>query len=116
MDSILVSVKKMLGIVEEDINFDQDIIININSVIMFLNQLGIGPETGFYIADDTKTWSDLIGDRIDLEAVKTYVYLKVRLLFDPPSSAFVLESIDRQIAQLEWRLNVQAEKLVEGGS
>lgn len=113
MTSILTSIKKMLGISEEDTNFDQDIIININSVLMCINQLGIGPESGFTISDSTSTWQDLIGERIDLEAIKTYVYLKVRLLFDPPQSAFVLESIERQIAQIEWRLNVQAESLVE---
>lgn len=113
MTSILTSIKKMLGISEEDTNFDQDIIININSVLMFINQLGIGPESGFTISDSTSTWQDLIGERLDLEAIKTYVYLKVRLLFDPPQSAFVLESIERQIAQIEWRLNVQVESLVE---
>ncbi len=113
MTSILNSIKKMLGISEEDTNFDQDIIININSVLMFINQLGIGPEDGFIITDDTETWGDLIGERNDLEAVKTYVYLKVRLLFDPPQSAFVLESIERQITQIEWRLTVQAEPPLE---
>ena len=113
MTSILTSIKKMLGISEEDTNFDQDIIININSVLMFINQLGVGPEDGFIITDDTETWIDLIGERNDLEAVKTYVYLKVRLLFDPPQSAFVLESIERQIPQIEWRITAQAEPSVE---
>lgn len=113
MDSILVSIKKMLGIGEDDTNFDQDVMIDINTAIMFLNQLGIGPENGFSITGSTEKWSDLLGDRLDLDAVKTYVYLKVRLMFDPPSSAFVLESIDRQITQLEWRLNVQAETVAE---
>lgn len=113
MASILNSIKKMLGVSDEDTNFDQDIIININSVLMFINQLGIGPETGFTISDATATWEELIGERLDLEAVKTYVYLKVRLLFDPPQSAFVLESIERQISQIEWRLNVQAEPPIE---
>lgn len=112
MESILDSVKKMLGIEAEDTHFDQDIILNINSVLMILSQLGIGPETGFVISDKADNWSDLLGDRLDLEGVKTYVYLKVRLLFDPPSTSSVLESIDRQIAQLEWRLNAQAERSV----
>lgn len=117
MNSILNSIKKMLGIHEDDTNFDQDIIININSVLMFINQLGIGPETGFTISDHSTIWSDLIGDRNDIEAVKTYVYLKVRLLFDPPQSSFVLDSIERQIAQIEWRLNIQVETpIVEGGT
>ena len=109
MDSILDCIKKMLGIDIDCTHFDTEIILNINSVFMVLNQLGVGPETGFIISDNTETWSDLLGERIDLEAVKTYIYLKVRLLFDPPSSSFVLDSIDRQITQFEWRLNAQAE-------
>ena len=113
-NSVLTSVKKMLGIESEYTQFDTDIIININSVMMTINQLGIGPVTGFYITGNTETWIGLIGERKDMEAIKTLVYLKVRLLFDPPSSAFVLESIQRQIQEFEWRLNVQAEEpLVE---
>jgi hypothetical protein len=112
MNSILNSVKKALGIDADDEHFDQDIILNINSVFMVLNQLGIGPDEGFYISNATQTWTDFLEERIDLEAVKIYVYLKVRLLFDPPSSAFVLDSIDRQITQLEWRLNVQVENTI----
>lgn len=107
MNSILDTIKKMLGIGEDDTNFDQDIIVNINSVLMSVNQLGIGSESGVFIIDNTKTWTDLLGDRTDLEAIKSYVYLKVRLLFDPPSSSFVIESMERQITQFEWRLNVQ---------
>ena len=113
MDSILNSIKKMLGIEEECTHFDQDIIININSALMVLNQLGIGPSTGLYITDKTSTWDQLLGDRIDLEAAKTLVYLKVKQIFDPPSSSFVMDAIDKQITQLEWRLNVQVEELEE---
>jgi hypothetical protein len=76
---------------------------------MSLTQLGVGPDTGFLITDATQTWVDFLGDRKDLEAVKTFIYLKVRLLFDPPSSAFVLEAMERQIREIEWRLNIQAE-------
>lgn len=117
MDSILTSVKKMLGIEDEYTHFDPDIILHVNSVMMTLAQLGVGPEAGFFIADKTKTWVDFLGDRKDLEAVKTYIYLKVRLLFDPPTSAFVLGATERQITELEWRLNVQVDKpVVEGGT
>ena len=109
MDSILISIKKMLGIAEEYTPFDIDIILHINSVFMILNQLGIGPSSGFRIEDDSATWSDFTEDKLDVEAVKSYIYLKVRLLFDPPSSSAAMESINRLISELEWRLNVAAE-------
>ena len=109
MESILTSIKKMLGITEEYIHFDTDIIICINSVFLNLTQLGVGPVDGFSISDDTSTWYDFIGDTKKFEAVKTYVYLKVKLLFDPPQSSGATEAIDRQIKELEWRLNVAAE-------
>lgn len=109
MDSILTSIKKMLGLSEEQTHFDPDIIMNINSVLMITNQLGIGPENGFVITGYNETWMELLGERKDLEAVKTYIYLKVRLLFDPPTSSFVTDSIERTITQFEWRLNTQAE-------
>lgn len=109
MDSILTSIKKMLGIEQEYTQFDLDIILNINSVLMTLSQLGVGPETGFAIIGAEETWDDFLGDRTDLESVKSYIYLKVRLLFDPPTSSFVLEAMERQINEFEWRLNVQAE-------
>jgi hypothetical protein len=119
MTSILTSIKKMLGIEEADTHFDQDIIMHINSVLMILRQMGVGPATGFYIEDKVKTWPDFLGDSTAIEAVKTYVYLKVRLIFDPPSSSFVLESIKEQIQEFEWRLNVQvdvpAPAVTEGG-
>jgi hypothetical protein len=111
MDSILTSIKKMLGLEEDQTCFDQDIIININSVIMVLSQLGIGPTEGFVITGSTEKWTDLLGERKDLESVKTYIYMKVRLLFDPPTSSFVIESINKMITEFEWRLNIQ----VEGG-
>lgn len=109
MDSILVSVKKMLGIAQDDTNFDSDIILYINSVLMILNQLSLGPETGFMITGADETWVQLLGDRKDVEGVKAYIYLKVKLMFDPPSTSFVLESIKQQITELEWRLNVQVD-------
>ena len=104
--SILTSIKKLLGIAEDYTEFDEDIITHINSVFLNLTQLGVGPEEGFMIEDDTAVWEDFINDSIQLQAVKTYVYLKVKLLFDPPLSSSVTESINRMIAELEWRLNV----------
>ena len=103
--SILTSIKKMLGVAEDYTEFDEDIITHINSVFLNLTQLGVGPEEGFMIEDDTAVWEDFIDDSIRLQAVKTYIYLKVKLLFDPPLSSSVTESFARMIAELEWRLN-----------
>ena len=108
-DSILTSIKKLLGITEEYEHFDQDIIIHINSVFMILNQLGVGPSNGFSITDKTAVWSDFLSDETGIESVKSYIYLKVRLLFDPPTSSAVMESMNRMICELEFRLNVSAE-------
>ena len=104
--SILTSIKKMLGVAEDYTEFDEDITTHINSVFLNLTQLGVGPEEGFMIEDDIAEWKDFINDSVQLQAVKTYVYLKVKLLFDPPLSSSVTESINRMIAELEWRLNV----------
>ena len=109
MESILTSIKKLLGIAEEYEHFDPDIIMHINSVFMILNQIGVGPSEGFTIEDETSVWTDFIPETSNLEAVKTYVHLKVKLLFDPPLSSAVIESINRMISELEWRLNVAAE-------
>ena len=109
MDSILTSVKKIIGISEEDESFDTDLIIHINSVLMILNQLGVGPEDGFSITDKSAVWTDVIGDNKFIEAVKTFVGLKVRLIFDPPTSSAVLDSINKTISELEWRINVMVE-------
>ena len=108
-DSILTSIKKLLGITEEYEHFDQDIIIHINSVFMILNQLGVGPTNGFSITDKTAVWSDFISEEANLESVKSYIYLKVRLLFDPPTTSAVMESMNRMISELEFRLNVSVE-------
>lgn len=115
-ESILMTIKKMLGgsLVETD-HFDMDIIININSVLMQLGQLGIGPPEGFIIQDEDAIWSEFLLERKDLIAVQAYIYLKVKQVFDPPTSSFVLDSVDRQIKELEWRLNVQAEHKPVGG-
>lgn len=109
MDSILTSIKKLLGIVEEDEHFDPDLIMHINSVFMILTQLGVGPSNGFTISDSSSIWSDFIPDLKNYEPVKSYVYLKTKLLFDPPASSTVMESMNRMIAEFEWRLNVTAE-------
>lgn len=108
-ESILTSIKKLLGIPEDYEHFDQDIIIHINSVFMILNQLGVGPTEEFTITDKTAVWSDFISDNKKFESVKTYVYMKVRLLFDPPLSSAVMDCINKVINELEWRLNVAAE-------
>jgi len=109
MDSILTSIKKLLGIGKEYVQFDDDIIMHINSVFMTLTQLGVGSSEGFIIEDDTALWSDFIEDATKLQAVKSYVYLKVKLLFDPPLSAAVIESTNKLINEYEWRLNMAAE-------
>ena len=106
MDSILASIKKLLGVPEEYTQFDSDIIMHINSVFLNLTQLGVGPEAGFSIEDDSAVWSDFISYNVQLNAVKTYMYLKVKLLFDPPLSSSVVESMNHTISELEWRLNV----------
>ena len=112
MDSILTSIKKLLGLGVEDTNFDEELVMHINSVLFTLTQIGVGPATGFSILTSEETWEDYLGwDPIpqELEPVKMYIYLKVRLSFDPPSSSFVLESIQRQISELEFRINLHVE-------
>lgn len=110
MDSILTSIKKMLGLAEEYTPFDDDIIIMINSVFADLTQMGVGPSEGFYIEDETSIWSDFVPDTAKMQSVKSYMYLRVKLLFDPGSiGSSTLASYERQIAQWEWRLNVEAE-------
>ena len=106
MDSILTSIKNLLGIIEECTDFDQIIIMHISSVFSILNQLGVGPATGFSIEDDSAVWSDFIGNDPRLSDVKSFVYLKVRMLFDPPLSSAVAESMNRLASELEWRINV----------
>ena len=109
MESILQSVKKMLGIIPDYTNFDDDIIMHINSVFMILQQLGVGPKEGFAISDQFTLWTDYIKDPVKLQIVKSYIALRVRLLFDPPTSSTHIESIKQQIAEFEWRLNVSVD-------
>ena len=104
-ESILTSIKKVLGIDESYTFFDADVLMHINMAFMVLHQLGVGPSTPFKITDKSATWSDFVGDATDLEGVKTYIYLKVKLVFDPPQSSAAIEAIKQNIAELEWRLN-----------
>ena len=109
MESILTSIKLLLGIKEEYEYFDYQLIMHINSVFFILTQLGVGPSEGFSIEDKFATWNEFLPDEQNLEAVKSYVHLKVKLLFDPPMSTAVTESINRLISELEFRLNAAAE-------
>lgn len=108
-DSILINTKKLLGIDKDYDVFDLDIIIHINSAFTVLQQLGVGPRKGFSISGEKETWSDFFGDSEPIEMVKSYLYLKTRLLFDPPNVGVLHEAMERQISEFEWRLNVQAE-------
>ena len=108
-ESILTSVKKVLGIPEYYEHFDQDILLHLNSVMSILHQLGVGPENGFVVEDDSATWSDLFDGDIDtnkMSYVKSYVCLRVRLLFDPPASSGAIDAMERQMRELEWRITV----------
>jgi hypothetical protein len=110
MDSILTSVKKMLGITEEYTHFDADIVMHINSVFADLAQMGVGPSSGFTIWDSSAIWDDFILDSMLLQSVKSYMYLRVKILFDANSmGSSTLAAYERQISQWEWRLNVAAE-------
>lgn len=116
MGSILTEIKKLLNIQEDDTSFDTDIIIHINSAFFTLNQLGVGPEIPFTISDRTSVWEDFIPDSDkNFAAVKSYVYLKVRLVFDPPTISYVLTSMQNQINEYEWRFREQAEYDNYGG-
>lgn len=107
-ESILTSTKKILGIPADYTVFDVDIITHINSVFSTLHQLGIGPTEGFMINDESSIWADFYTDA-PLNAIKTYVYLRVRLLFDPPTTSYLINSLKEQVKELEWRLNVHRE-------
>lgn len=109
MESILTSIKKLLGIDEDYTQFDTDIMIHINSVFMALTQIGVGPEDGFFIADEYATWEDFTADKTYLNSVKSYMYLRVKLLFDPPLSSAAMDSLKKLADEFEWRLQVAAE-------
>lgn len=115
-DSILTSTKKILGLAAEYTAFDHDIIVHINSVFSDLHQLGIGPADGFMIGDDlSEVWADYVTDDVPpmlLNSVRTYVYLRVKAIFDPPTTGYLVEATQKQIEKLEWRLNVAREGLL----
>ena len=114
-DSILLSIKKLLGMDPiEFTQYDTDLIIHINSVFMILTQMGVGPADGFSIKDKTAKWADFISEDEKLEGVKSYVALKVKILFDPPSGASVLDCTNKMIQELEWRLYSESD-IVRGG-
>lgn len=108
--SILTSTKKILGLAEDYTVWDLDIITHINSAFSDLTQLGVGPPAGFMIEDETAQWTDFLGDDLQLNSVKTYIYLRVKLLFDPPATSFAISAMQDQIDRLEWRLNIHREE------
>ena len=109
-ESILNTAKKMLGIMPEYTNFDIDIIMHINTVLMILSQVGVGPSSGFRIEDESAIWGDFIDEDDNLNAVISYIYLKVRLLFDPPLNSAIIDIMKQNLTELEWRLNIQSEE------
>lgn len=108
-ESILKSVKKTLNLQPDYEAFDPDVVMHVNSVFSTLNQLGVGPASGFMIEDGGPTWSEFLGNDPRLNHIKTYVYLRVRLLFDPPATGFHTKAMQEQIQELEWRINAQRE-------
>jgi len=106
--SILKTIRRLLGPNATYDHFDHDLITHINSEFNILDQLGIGPEDGFFITDDTATWDEYLQDQKTLKAVQQYIYLKVRKVFDPPANSFLVDAIDKEIKELEWRLEVMA--------
>jgi hypothetical protein len=107
--SILTSTKKILGLAEDYTAFDLDVITHINTAFATLTQLGLGPVDGFMIEDESAVWADFIIDNNQYNGVKTYMYLRVRQLFDPPTTSYLIAAVDTQIKELEWRLNVTRE-------
>lgn len=106
--SILQDTKKQLGLDENYTEFDKEIIIHINSVFVILRQLGVGPSEGFKITGIAETWDDFSENMLLIEDVKTYLYQKVRMIFDPPSSSVLASSIEKDIAEFEWRLSIES--------
>lgn len=113
-DSILTSVKKMLGIAEDYDHFDQDIITFINNALMNLTQIGVGVADGLVITDETSKWNEFVLEKRRLGSIQSYVYMKVKLAFDPPQSSFTVESMKGLISEMEWRLNADAEASGKG--
>lgn len=110
MESILNSTKKILGIDESYTAFDLDVTTHINAAFSTLNQMGVGPADGFFITDGDQVWSSFDVPDNQLNLVKTYIYTKVRMIFDPPATSFHVAAMERQIAEFEWRLNLFREE------
>lgn len=108
-ESILTGTKKNLGITEDYTAFDADIVMHINSVFSILNGVGLGPAEGFMISDKTAVWATFLGTDNRLNSVKTYVYLRVRMLFDPPTTSYLINALEAQYKEIEWRLSIQRE-------
>lgn len=110
MDSILNTIKKLLGVDMDDDSFDADIIVNINSAIFSLSQIGIIPNSSFIVTSASQNWSDYISDNsVNLECIKTYIYLKTKMIFDPPTNSTTTESFNNSIKELEWRIRLATE-------
>lgn len=107
--SILLDTKKVLGINELYTAFDQDVMMHINSALSVIAQLGVGPAEGIMIFDETTAWDELTDGSRLLNMVKSYVYLRVRLLFDPPATSFVLKAFEDQLREMEWRISIHRE-------
>lgn len=105
-DSILTSIKAQLGIFSEETGFDNELVLDINSVFSTLYQLGVGPDNGFAIIDASSTWTEYLSNEAALNMVKSYMHLKVRMLFDPPSNSSYLNSVTEMIKEYEWRMSV----------
>lgn len=112
MGSILTSIKKLLGIAEEYTQFDGDIIIHINSVLSVLTQLGVGSKEGFAIEDNSSLWIDFDSNNTKTSFIKSYVYMKVKMLFDPPTSSAVIDSMNKMLSELEWRILAETENTI----
>ena len=112
-ESILSTIKKLLGVTDDYDYFDQDLLIHINSALMSLSQIGVRPSQDFYTLDKDTTWSEYLGydyqENIDFGSIKSYIYLKVKLLFDPPQNSFTIEAINKMITEMEWRINIVSE-------
>lgn len=112
MTSILDTIKKMVGIDPTYNIFDTDIIVHINANFSTLHQLGVGPTTPFFITDNTAVWDDFIEDKVGIESVKSYIYAKTKLAFDPPATSFAIDALKQIATEFEWRLNVKSEEVI----
>lgn len=112
--SILTDIKMLCGVPEDIHDFDQVILMHCNSVFSGLTQLGLGPKKGFYVSDKYVTWSDIIDEEVNLHNVKSYMYIKVKLLFDPPANATLINSMNQQSDELEWRIRMELENNTKG--